>query len=339
MIQSSSPKISVIGGGSWGTTIAKHLAEKDYEVTLWVRQKEIKEAIVEKRENPIYLPGIKLPGDIFPTDLLHEALSNKDLLVFSIPSQYVREILKEGERYIAKNSIIINTAKGIELSTTKLMHEVFEEMLPKNIRERFASLSGPSFALEVAKRKPTAVSIASRNLEVAKTAQKVFSNEYFRAYVTEDVTGVEIGGSLKNVIAIAAGIADGIGLGANSRSALITRGLAEMTRLGVKMGANSMTFLGLAGVGDLVLTCTGELSRNREVGFKIGEGEKLGDILSRMKMVAEGVKTSLAAKELAQRFGVDMPITEQVVSVLYEDKPPQKAIFELMTRELKHEVG
>ena len=331
-------KISVIGAGSWGTTIAKHLAEKGFEITLWVKEERLRESILRTRENHLYLPKIKLPDNIHPTNLLWEALTGRDLIIFSVPSQYVRGVLEDGSRFIRDDSLIINTAKGIELTTHKLMHEVFEEVLSQGIRERYASLSGPSFALEVAKHKPTAVSIGSKNLNAGKIGQKVFSNEYFRAYVTEDVVGVEIGGSLKNVIAIAAGIADGIGLGYNSKSALITRGLAEITRLGVKMKANPMTFLGLSGVGDLVLTCTGELSRNREVGVRIGKGERLEDILSNMRMVAEGVKTSLAAKELAHRHDIDMPIAEQVSLVLYENKSPENAIFELMTRQLKHEV-
>jgi glycerol-3-phosphate dehydrogenase (NAD(P)+) len=339
MYNGSELKISVIGAGSWGTTIARHLAEKGFDITLWVKEENVRESILRTRENLLYLPDIKLPDNIYPTNLLREALTGRDLLIFSIPSQYVREVLKGGSRFIRDDSLIINTAKGIELATLKLMHEVFEEVLSQDIRERYASLSGPSFALEVAKHKPTAVSIASKNIDTGKTGQKIFSNEYFRAYVTEDVVGVEIGGSLKNVIAIAAGIADGIGLGNNSKSALITRGLAEITRLGVKMNASPMTFLGLSGVGDLVLTCTGGLSRNREVGVRIGKGEKLEDILSSMRMVAEGVKTSLATRELAHRYGVDMPIAEQVSLVLYEGKSPENAIFELMTRQLKHEVG
>jgi len=332
-------KIGVIGAGSWGTTIAKHLAEKGFDIVLWVKEEDVWKSILQNRENHFYLPNIKLPENIYPTGFLQEALAGKDLIIFSVPSQYVREILKEGSRFIGDDSLIINTAKGIELSTLKLMNQVFEDVLSENVCERYVSLSGPSFALEVARRKPTAVSIASKNLAAARVGQKAFSNEYFRAYVTEDVIGVEIGGSLKNVIAIASGIADGLGLGHNSKSALITRGLAEITRLGVKMGASPMTFLGLSGVGDLVLTCTGELSRNREVGLKIGKGEKLEDILSNMRMVAEGVKTSLAAKELARRFEIDVPIAEQVCLMLYSGKAPGDAIFELMTRQLKHEMG
>ncbi|HEY7534505.1 MAG TPA: NAD(P)H-dependent glycerol-3-phosphate dehydrogenase [Thermodesulfobacteriota bacterium] len=332
-------KISVIGAGSWGTTIAKHLAEKGFEITLWVKEQNVRESILRVRENHIYLPKIKLPDNIYATNLLWEALTGRDIIIFSVPSQYVRAVLEDGVRFIRDDSLIINTAKGIELTTFKLMHEVFKEVLSAHVSERYASLSGPSFAQEVARHKPTAVAMGSKNLNTAEISQRVFSNEYFRVYLTDDIVGVETGGSLKNVIAIAAGIAEGIGLGHNSKSALITRGLAEITRLGVKMSANPMTFLGLSGVGDLVLTCTGELSRNREVGMRIGKGEKLEDILSNMKMVAEGVKTSLAAKELAHRFNVDMPIAEQVSLVLYEGKSPETAIFELMTRQLKHEIG
>ncbi len=338
MFDGNGLRIGVVGAGSWGTTIAKHLAEKGFEVILWAKEEDVRESILTHRENHLYLPKIRLPENIHPTGLLQEVLAGRDLIVFSVPSQYVREVLKEGRRFIGDDSLIINTAKGIELSTLKLMNQVFEDVLSENVRERYASLSGPSFALEVSNHKPTAVSIASKSLAAAKAGQKAFSNEYFRAYVTEDVVGVEIGGSLKNVIAIAAGIADGLGLGLNSKSALITRGLAEITRLGVKIGASPMTFLGLSGVGDLVLTCTGELSRNREVGLKIGKGEKLEHILSSMRMVAEGVKTSLAAKELARRFDVDVPIAEQVCLMLFSGKTPEDAIFELMTRQLKHEM-
>lgn len=330
--------VSVLGGGSWGTAIAKHLAQKGLSVTLWVREDEVRESIIEERENKFYLPGIRLPDNIHPTSELDKAVYGKEVLIFSIPSQYLRGVLDAAVGHIDQRSIIINTSKGFELITKKRLSEVFSEVLGPSIMSRFAVLSGPSFALEVAQNKPTAVSVASGDPGVARYAQSLFSNQYFRAYATEDVVGVEVCGAMKNVIAIAAGIVDGLGLGHNSKAALITRGLAEISRLGIRMGASPHTFSGLAGVGDLVLTSTGALSRNRQVGIRIGSGESLHDILSSMTMVAEGVKTSLAAVEISRERGVEMPITEQVVSVLYNAKPPEKAIFELMTRELKREM-
>jgi len=330
--------IGVVGGGSWGTALSKHLAEKGHDIAFWVREDEVRESIERDRENVLYLPGITLPPNIFPTTTLSDAVRDKDLVVFSVPSQFVRGVLEEGAAGIGGNTVLVNTSKGIELNTGKLISQVFSEVLSAGVSSRFAALSGPSFALEVAERKPTAVSLASESIETARFAQGVFSNQYFRAYAAQDVVGVEIGGAMKNVIAIAAGIVDGLGLGHNSKAALITRGLAETARLGVKMGADPMTFAGLAGVGDLVLTCTGGLSRNRKVGVEIGKGRGLEDILSEMRMVAEGVKTSLAALDLSKSVGVEIPITEQVVSVLYDGKSPQKAIFDLMTRELRREM-
>ncbi|MEM4407773.1 MAG: NAD(P)H-dependent glycerol-3-phosphate dehydrogenase [Candidatus Caldarchaeum sp.] len=335
---STESAISVVGGGSWGTALAKHLAQKGFSVTLWVREDEVRRAIVEERENKVYLPGIRLPDNVHPTCELGKAVAGREVLIFSIPSQYLRGVLEEAAEHIDSHSIIINTSKGFELITKRRLSEVFSEVLTPSVMSRFAVLSGPSFALEVAQNKPTAVSVASQNLRVARYVQNLFSNQYFRVYATEDVVGVEICGAMKNVIAIAAGIVDGLGLGHNSKAALITRGLAEISRLGIRMGANPHTFSGLAGVGDLLLTSTGALSRNRQVGVRIGSGESLDNILSTMTMVAEGVKTSLAAVEISKEMGVEMPITEQVVSVLYSAKPPEKAIYELMTRELKHEM-
>ncbi|MCH8028507.1 MAG: NAD(P)-dependent glycerol-3-phosphate dehydrogenase [Candidatus Dadabacteria bacterium] len=331
-------KISVIGGGSWGTAIAKHLAEKGFKTTLWVKEPEVRDSIRQKRVNTLYLPEIELPGNLSPTDDINEAVEGREVLVFSVPSQFMREVLERCSGSVSPDAVLISTAKGIELVTHKLMHRVFADVFTGDVSQRYASLSGPSFALEVARSKPTAVSIASKNLKTAELGQRIFSNKSFRAYVTEDVVGVEVGGALKNVIAIAAGIVDGLELGHNSRSALITRGLAEITRLGMEMGANRFTFAGLAGMGDLVLTCTGGLSRNRKVGMSIARGVDLEGVLSKMRMVAEGVKTSRAALELSRSLGVEMPITEKVTEVLYEGKSPETAIFELMTRELKHEI-
>lgn len=335
-------KLSVIGGGSWGTALAKHLAQKGYTVHFWVMEDEVCESIKANGINSLYLPEVTLPDNILPTTNLASALSGKDLLVFSVPTQFIRDVLTEGKKHISRESLLVNTSKGIELSTNKLVAGIFADILAdtysKDVLSKLVILSGPSFALEVAQMKPTAVSLASSNANAAAYAQEVFSSPYFRPYVSADVIGVEIGGAMKNVIAIAAGIVEGLGVGSNAKAALITRGLAEITRLGVKMGADQRTFSGLAGMGDLVLTCTGGLSRNRKVGIRIAEGETLESIVSGMRMVAEGIKTSRAALELAKKYDVDMPITEKVVDVLYEGKSPDKAIYELMTRELKTEI-
>ncbi len=341
IVQMSEPEtlsIAVVGGGSWGTAIAKHLAEKGYEVVIWVREAEVEESIASSGENALYLPGIALPPTVAPTRDLELAVSGRDLVVFSVPAQYVRSVLCACRRVLPSRAVVVNTAKGIELSTGETMSQLFSDLLGAEAMGRYVVLSGPSFALEVAQRKPAAVSVASSDEESARLAQRVFSNRYFRAYVSDDVTGVEIGGAMKNVIAIAAGIVEGLDLGDNAKAALITRGLAEITRLGVAMGARPATFAGLSGMGDLVLTCTGSLSRNKGVGRRIGEGETLEQVVKGMNMVAEGVKTSRAAVDLARRLGVELPITEKVVEVLYDSKPPQEAIYELMTRELKREV-
>lgn len=308
-----------------------------HDVLQWVREDEVRRSIEDRRVNELFLPGIELPDSLAVTGELDEALGHSTFIVFSVPSQFLRSVLLDSAPLLDNAAVLVNTAKGIELSTLKLLSEVFAELLGPGVEERLAVLSGPSFAREVARGKPTAVSIASRRLETAEHCQKVFSNPSFRAYATDDVIGLEVGGSLKNVIAIAAGIVDGLGLGPNSLSALITRGLAEITRLGVSMGARPETFSGLGGLGDLVLTATEAQSRNRTLGYRIGSGESLDDILLGMNTVAEGVKTSKAALEISRRLGIDMPITEKVTEVLFENKPPLEAIDELMSRELKHE--
>ena len=330
-------QIGVIGAGSWGTTLANLLAKKGFNIALWVYEDDLIQPIATKRENPLYLPGVKLSEKIIPTGSLQEVCQHKDLLINVTPSQTVRRMMQSIHYYLSPRAKLVSATKGIENNTLLTMSGVFKEELPINDGEQLAVLSGPSFALEVSKETPTAVTIASKNQELAKQLQKVFSTPYFRAYTNSDVLGVELGGALKNVIAVAAGISDGLGFGYNTRAALITRGLAEISRLALKMGANALTLSGLAGLGDLILTCTGELSRNRSVGIKLGQGMELTNILRDMKMVAEGVKTTQSAYDLSKKMGVSMPITEQAYHILYQNKNPKEAVTELMTRNLKVE--
>ena len=329
--------VGVIGAGSWGTTLADLLAKKGHKVTLWAYEHELVREMQDTRENSIYLPGISLADNLCFTGSLQEAVSDKELLLFVIPSQIVRSVLAATMPYIRSGAIIVSASKGIEVDTLKLVSQVYEELLlPDNYR-RFAVLSGPSFAREVALEMPTAVVAAAADPIVAKDVQDAFTCNYFRVYTNRDVTGVELGGAVKNVIAIAAGISDGLGFGANTRAALITRGLAEISRLGIALGARGETFSGLAGMGDLVLTCTGDLSRNRTVGIQLGQGRTLAAILSEMRMVAEGVKTTESTCLLALKMGVEMPIASKVNDILYNDRPARDAVIELMSRNLRAE--
>ena len=331
-------EIGVIGAGSWGTTLANLLGEKGYAVTLWVFEPDLCETIKKERENTLYLPGFKISENIEPTTSYAETCVDKDLVVSVTPSHVVRNVISQALPHISDRSIIISASKGIETKTLMPVSAVLQEIVPSHIHDNIVYLSGPSFAREVIKKAPTAVSVASTNMEAAITVQRIFSTSYFRVYTNADVMGVELGGALKNVIAIAAGTSDGLGFGHNTRAALITRGLAEITRLGVRMGANPLTFSGLSGLGDLVLTCTGDLSRNRSVGLRLGKGMKIKEILSDMKMVAEGVNTTKATYQIAKKLGVEMPITEQIYRLLYEDKPAKDVVTELMTRDLKCEL-
>jgi glycerol-3-phosphate dehydrogenase (NAD(P)+) len=336
---SSSLSLAVIGAGSWGTTLAHHLAGLDHRVSLWAFEPEISAAIERAHENPLYLPGVPLHPALAASSSLESVFQDAALALFVTPSHVARSVVRESIPYLPRGIPIVIASKGIETDSLKTMCDVFDEELPTDRGHHTAFLSGPSFAKEVARGLPTAISVASRDPETAAFVQAHFSSETFRVYTNPDVTGVELGGALKNVIAIAAGISDGLELGHNARSALITRGLAEMTRLGVALGADERTFSGLSGLGDLVLTCTGDLSRNRTVGMKLGQGQKLKEILESMRMVAEGVKTTLATVRLARRLKVELPIAEQIHDVLYEDKDPREAIQELMTRGLRSEVG
>lgn len=330
-------KIAVIGAGSWGTTLADLLAKKGHEVTLWAYEPELVQEMRDTRENNLFLPGIRLSAGLCFTNDLEEAYRGCSMVLCVVPSQLVRRVMGGSVAFIPKEAIIVSASKGIEVDTLAVVSEIYREVLPAEQYARFAALSGPSFAREVALEMPTAVTAASESEEVARRVQEAFTTSYFRVYRNADVIGVELGGAIKNVIAIAAGISDGLGFGSNTRAALITRGLAEMTRLGLAMGAQPSTFAGLAGMGDLVLTCTGDLSRNRSVGIQIGQGRKLAEILGEMRMVAEGVKTTESAYNLARKLGVEMPIIDQMYRMLYENKPAREAVLELMTRNLKAE--
>lgn len=337
MASDETSAVGVIGGGSWGTTLANLLAEKGHKVTLWVYEEPLAREMQEARENVMYLPGVKLHPGLRITSFLKEAVEGKEFLVMAVPTHVFRGVASRVIPLLAPAVIMISVSKGIENETLLTMTGVLEELLPTGHSTHLAVLSGPSFAREVSQKTPTAVTVGSASDDVAKAVQRLFATTYFRVYRSPDVKGVELGGALKNVIAIAAGICDGLGFGTNTRAALITRGLAEISRLGLKLGAKPLTFAGLAGLGDLVLTCTGSLSRNRTVGLKLGEGKKLREILDGMKMVAEGVRTARSAYFLAQKYQVEMPITEQVYKVLYAERDAREAVGELMSRDLKEE--
>jgi len=331
-------QVAVIGAGSWGTTLADLLAKKGHAVRVWSFEADIAEAINRERVNPTYLPDIRLSDRLRATADIGEALQGAGVILQVTPSQHVRAVLGSAREAVPRDAVVVSASKGIETSTLETMAEVLDEALPEPVNGRLSFLSGPTFALEVAREAPTAVTVASQSPKLARRMQALFQTDYLRVYTSPDVPGVELGGALKNVIALAAGMATGLGLGYNTLAALITRGLAEITRLGVALGANPMTFAGLAGMGDLILTCTGGLSRNRSVGEQLGRGRSLTDVLSEMKMVAEGVETTRATCELAARHGVEMPIAHEVRAVLFEGRPPAEAVRNLMTREPKPEV-
>ncbi len=331
-------RIGVVGAGSWGTALADLLARIGHQVILWAYESELVERLRQNRENDLYLPGIALDPKLRFTGRFDEVAADRELVLMVPPSQLMRRVFIELLPYLPDDILLVSAAKGIENGSLMTMSQVLEEELARaRCRARLAFLSGPSFAREVARGLPTAVVAAAAVPESAATVQQVFSGERFRVYTNPDVIGVEFGGALKNVMALAAGIADGLGFGDNTRAALITRGLSEMTRLGVAAGARPLTFAGLAGMGDLVLTCTGDLSRNRSVGLELGRGRKLKEILAGMTMVAEGVKTTISTYQLARKLGVEAPITEQVYLILEEEKDPRHAVEDLLQRSLKAE--
>ena len=332
-----SRRAAVIGAGSWGTALAMTLVESGHDVRMWSFEKDVAESINENRENP-YLAGVDLPRSLRAETDIAAVVQDADLVVSVSPSQVVRAVMSQAAPYLRSDAVLVSASKGIELGTLRRMDQVLSEVVTPDIMERFCVLSGPSFAKEVAERAPTAVVVASRHEATANWVQAAFQTPWFRVYTNLDVIGVELGGALKNVVALAAGVTAGLGHGHNTATALMTRGLAEMTRLGVAMGARQATFYGLAGMGDLVLTCTGALSRNRTVGYRLGQGECLVDILADMTAVAEGVKTAGAVYELANRHGVEMPIVEQVFAIVEEGRSPAEAVRALMLREPKPEV-
>jgi glycerol-3-phosphate dehydrogenase (NAD(P)+) len=327
-------KTAVIGAGSWGTALAIHAANVGHEVQLWVHSSDTFQALSETRENTVYLPGFPLPDRVVPT-VDRACVAEVDYVIFAVPSLHFRRTFTSFLPVLRKGAVLISSIKGMEPDTSKRITEIVEE--ESHLPHTLSVLSGPSFAREVAEKHPTAVVIGSADRDTGKRIQSDFSIDYFRLYYNPDVLGIELGGSIKNIIAIAAGIVSGLGCGYNTTAGLITRGLAEMNRLAVRLGAHPSTLAGLAGLGDLVLTCTGHLSRNRQVGVELGRGTKLSEILQHTRMVAEGVRTTQAIHRLAQNLAISMPITEQVYKILYEEKDPRSAVTDLMMRELKEE--
>jgi glycerol-3-phosphate dehydrogenase (NAD(P)+) len=332
-------KMCVIGAGAWGTALAKHLAEKGVEVRLWAYERDVVHAINTSQENPIFLKGVVLPRGLIATSSLEEATRSCDGLVFAVPSHATRSVLQNLKPFLSNPIPLICATKGIEEETAKLMTQVMEDELPPSMHDALMVLSGPSFAAELSAGQPTAVCLAGQNAPLVRRFQNILMTRVLRVYADSDLLGVQLGGALKNVMALAAGVIDGLELGLNARAALITRGLAEIIRLGVAMGADPRTFYGLSGVGDLVLTCTGTLSRNHSVGVRLGKGERLETIVNGMQAVAEGVRTARAAFTLALRHQVEMPIIQEINAVLYENKSCRKAVSDLMERDAKLEKG
>lgn len=328
-------KVAVLGGGSWGTALARDLGNKDIDTIMYIRDKSQKEAIEKSGENEKYLPGIKLPENLKYTSDLDEAIKDVQYVVLAVPTNAVRSVLEDIKDKIDEKVILINVAKGIERDTLMRISDVAKEILPKN---RFVALYGPTHAEEVALDYPTTIVSASKDIDAAKLVQNLFMSNTLRAYTNDDLIGVELAGALKNIIALANGILVGLGYGDNSKAALMTRGMAEITRLGTAMGALPSTFLGLAGVGDLIVTCTSEHSRNRTCGKYIGEGMTVDEAIEKVGMVVEGIKTTAATKTLSEQYDIDMPITDALYRVIYEDADVEKEIEGLMSRSKKHEI-
>ncbi len=331
-------RVAVLGAGSWGTTLAILLNYNAHDVTLWAHEEDLVCSMREDRENKLFLPGIPLPDDLQFTNDLEAAVHNQEMLVMAVPSQFLRSVATRLRTMNLRDTWLVNVAKGIENETLMLISEVLLDVLPTARSERIVTLSGPSFADEVSRQIPTAVVAASPDLGAAKAVQQTFIAPYFRVYSSDDRRGVELAGSVKNVIAIGAGIADGAGFGDNTKAAIMTRATAEIARLGKFFGAKPQTFAGLSGIGDLIVTCMGKHSRNRHVGEEIGKGRRLSDILGEMVMVAEGVATTRSVHDLALKYDIDLPISTAVYEILFEDKDPILATSDLMTRDAKGEL-
>lgn len=327
--------IGIIGGGSWGTALGLLLNSNNHKVDIWIRDNNQVEEIKKIRENKRYLPEVCIPEEIEVTSDIEKVIFNKEILVIAVPTHAVRQTLNDYKELISKEQILLNVAKGIENDTLYRISQIVHEILPNN---SYAVLSGPSHAEEVARNIPTTVVVASEVMEVAEYIQDVFMGPYFRVYTNPDVIGVELGGALKNVIALGAGISDGLGYGDNTKAAIMTRGIIEISRLGQKMGANKNTFAGLTGIGDLIVTCTSMHSRNRRAGILIGQGEDLDKVVEKVGMVVEGIKTTKSAYELSMKYNVNMPITKEIYEVLYEGKDVKNSVFNLMLRDKKHEL-
>ncbi len=331
--------ILVIGAGNFGTCLAQHLTTNGHRVTMWVREPEIRDHIQTNHRNPRYLREVQLSEQITATcDLSLSMIKNYSVVILAVPTQFLRNVLASIKGPFPPEILLVSAVKGIEINTLKLPDQIVAEVFGQGIADNSVALSGPSFAIEVAHRQPTAVTLAGKNKERVEWGQRVFHAPFFRVYASSDMVGLETAGALKNVIAIAAGACRGLGYQANGLAALITRGLAEITRAGVAMGANALTFKGLSGVGDLFLTCSSEQSRNYTVGYRLGRGESLPDIIATLGSVAEGVSTAKSAYELSLRLNVEMPITKEVYRVLYEDLPVKEAVMNLLTREAKDEI-
>ncbi|TSI09030.1 NAD(P)H-dependent glycerol-3-phosphate dehydrogenase [Lysinibacillus sp. BW-2-10] len=330
--------VTVLGAGSWGTALAIVLAENGHNTLLWTHRENQANEINEKHTNQQYLPEIMLPSNLFATSNLEEAVAISEIVVVAVPTKAIREVCEKMMTFLTRKVLFVHVSKGIEPDSLMRISEMLEESLSPNVIEDIVVLSGPSHAEEVVLHHPTTITAASSNLHAAEKVQDLFMNQYFRVYTNDDVVGVELGGALKNVIALAAGISDGLDYGDNAKAALITRGLAEITRLGVKMGGNPFTFAGLTGMGDLIVTCTSVHSRNWRAGNLLGKGMKLEQVLDEMGMVVEGVRTTKAAYQLSLKYEVPMPITTALYDILFNSKDPKVAVDELMIRMKKREI-
>ncbi|HDZ90744.1 MAG: NAD(P)-dependent glycerol-3-phosphate dehydrogenase [Deltaproteobacteria bacterium] len=330
-------KIGVVGAGAWGTALANLLAEKGFKVDLWAYEEEVCDDIAQRRENRLFLPGVALSANLRPSNDLKRVAAKKEILILVVPSHVFRSVVQGLAGELGDETIVVSASKGIENRTHLTMTGILKELLAERFHDSLAVVSGPSFAAEVAREVPTAVTVAAHGSRVGEKVQALFATPFFRVYTSGDLIGAETGGAVKNVMAIAAGISDGLGLGLNTRAALITRGITEIQRLGIRLGAEPKTFSGLAGIGDLILTCTGTLSRNWAVGNRLGQGMKLDEIISGTRTVAEGVRTTKSVYNLSRKLEIEMPIAEHVYRILYEDLDPRQALHTLMMRDLRHE--